>query len=212
MTGDIPKRLIKEYPYLWAGPTAMLFNKSIQNSEWPQTFKVEHAFPLHKTETPALVLSEDDVRTISKTNSLSKLLENLLGDWLLSIVEPYLDPGQCGGLRRNSINHYLIKLLDFIHTTIDSQIPISCLRCQIPGTALLLPLLQVLSSVLPEENLSKPRPAGGLWRRNMDGRLPFYNQIQWYLSLSFHYKTKSQQSHSAKICWWFNKSCINKPK
>ena len=41
----------------------------------------------------------------------------------LSFCGPYLDPGQCGGLRRSSINHYLIKLLDFIHTTIDSRIP-----------------------------------------------------------------------------------------
>ena len=37
VTGDIPKRLIQEYPYLWAGPTTILFNKIIQNSEWPQT-------------------------------------------------------------------------------------------------------------------------------------------------------------------------------
>ena len=68
-------------------------------------------------------MSEDDVRTISKTSFLSKLLESLLGDWLLPIVEPYLDPGQCGGLRGSSINHYLIKLLDFIHTTIDQHTP-----------------------------------------------------------------------------------------
>ena len=51
------------------------------------------------------------------------MLESLLARWLLPIVEPYLDPGQCGGLNRSSINHYLIKLLDFIHTTVDKRTP-----------------------------------------------------------------------------------------
>ena len=45
-----------------------------------------------------MVKSEDDVRTISKTNFLSKVLEKILGGWLLPMVDLYLDPGQCGGL------------------------------------------------------------------------------------------------------------------
>ena len=78
---------------------------------------------LHKTEHQSLVKNEDDVRSISKTNFLSKVLESLLGNWLIPMVDPYLDPGQCGGLARSSINHYLIKLLDFIHTNQDQVIP-----------------------------------------------------------------------------------------
>ena len=54
---------------------------------------------------------------------LSKLLESVLASWLLPIVEPYLDRGQCGGLNKSSINHYLIKLFDFVHTTVDQYIP-----------------------------------------------------------------------------------------
>ena len=123
VAGDIPKKLIQEYPFLWAEPAANIFNTIIESAEWPNSWKVEHAIVLPKTETPNQVQNEDDVRTISKTNFLSKLLENLLGDWLLPIVEPFLDPGQCGGLNRSSINHYLIKLLDFIHTTIDQRAP-----------------------------------------------------------------------------------------
>ena len=97
----------------------MIYTTVIQQ----QTWKVEHAIPLHKKETPQQVKNEDDVRTISKTNFLSKLLESLLGSWLLPIAEPYLDRGQCGGLSKSSINHYLIKLLDFIHTTVDQNTP-----------------------------------------------------------------------------------------
>ena len=49
--------------------------------------------------------------------------ENILGDWLLPIVDPYLDPGQCGGLKNTSVNHYLVKLLNFIHTAVDQPTP-----------------------------------------------------------------------------------------
>ena len=84
---------------------------------------MEHAIVLHKTADPRLVKSEDDTRTISKTCFLSKVLESLLAGWLLPVVEPYLDPGRCGGLDRSSTTHYLVKLLDFVHTTIDQQVP-----------------------------------------------------------------------------------------
>ena len=118
--GDIHKKLIQECPFLWAGPATDIFNKIIQ---WPTKWNLEHAIPLHKTETSSQVKTEEDVRTVSKTNFLSKLLENLLGSWLLPIIEPYLDRGQCGGLSKSSINHYLIKLLDFIHTAVDQNTP-----------------------------------------------------------------------------------------
>ena len=121
--GDIPKKLIMKYPFLWAGPSTTIFNSIIQEAKWPDQWKVEHAVVLHKTESPKMVKTEDDVRTISKTHFLSKVLESLLADWLLPIVAPYLDPNQCGGLSKTSTNHYLIKLLDFIHTTLDMRTP-----------------------------------------------------------------------------------------
>ena len=121
--GDIPRKLILEFPFLWAGPAAKIFNSIIRNTHWPQLWKTESMIVLHKTEHQSLVKNEDDVRSISKTNFLSKVLESLLGNWLIPMVDPYLDPGQCGGLARSSINHYLIKLLDFIHTNQDQVIP-----------------------------------------------------------------------------------------
>ena len=121
--GDIPKKLLTEFAFLWAGAATRIFNKVIQSAEWPSKWKVENCIVLHKTEDPRMVKSEDDTRTISKTNFLSKLLENILGGWLLPIVEPYLDPSQCGGLSKTSTSHYLVKLLDFVHTTLDQREP-----------------------------------------------------------------------------------------
>ena len=42
--------------------------------------------------------------------------------WLIPIIQPYLDPDQCG-LKGLSITHYLIKLLHFIHINVDSKNP-----------------------------------------------------------------------------------------
>ena len=40
-----------------------------------------------------------------------------------------LDPGQCGGLKKSSITHYLVKLLNFVHTTLDKRTPHSAVFC-----------------------------------------------------------------------------------
>ena len=65
----------------------------------------------------------DDLRNISGTPFFSKRYESFLSDWLLPIVDPFLDPGQCGGLKKSSISHYLIKLLHFIHFNLDRPDP-----------------------------------------------------------------------------------------
>ena len=121
--GDVPKRLIAEYPFLWAEPATKIFNNIIESAEWPKHWKQEHMIALHKTEDPRMVKDENDVRSISKTSFLSKTFENILGDWLLPIVDPFLDPSQCGGLKHTSVNHYLVKLLNFIHTAVDQPTP-----------------------------------------------------------------------------------------
>ena len=54
-----------------------------------------------------------------KTQWLSKLLENILGDYILPAVDKYIDRGQCGGLKQSSISRYLVKLLDFVHQVLD---------------------------------------------------------------------------------------------
>ena len=47
--------------------------------------------PLPKSNVPAL---EDDLRNIAKTPFLSKCFESFLSDWIMPLVEPYLDPCQ----------------------------------------------------------------------------------------------------------------------
>ena len=62
--GDVPKKLITKYSYLWAGPASTIFNKVIQSSQWPPQWKVEDAVVLHKTENVSIVKSEDNIRKL----------------------------------------------------------------------------------------------------------------------------------------------------
>ena len=68
-------------------------------------------------------MSEDDTRNIASTAYLSKLYESFIGDWILPYIEPHLDPAQCGGLKKSSITHYLVKLLHFVHGFLDMKEP-----------------------------------------------------------------------------------------
>ena len=50
------------------------------------------------------------------------MYESFLADWLLFYIKPFLDPNQCG-VKGSSITHYLIKLLHFVHQTLDQKKP-----------------------------------------------------------------------------------------
>ena len=123
VSGDIPRPLIKKYPFLYAAPISKIFNNMIQSGKWPRQWVREEAIVLSKLEKTKQPTSEDDLRSISKTAWVSKLCENMLGNYILPIIDKFLDPGQCGGLKKSSISHYLVKLLDFIHTTLDERTP-----------------------------------------------------------------------------------------
>ena len=68
-------------------------------------------------------LSEDDTQNIASTSYLSKQYESFIGDWIFPYIDPFLDPGQCGGLKGSSITHYLVKLLHFVHSYLDLNQP-----------------------------------------------------------------------------------------
>ena len=98
----------------------MIFNKITESKEYPRPWVIEQQTPIPKTYPPTSV---DDLRNISCTSFFSKQYESFIADWLLPIVNPFLDPGQCGGLKTSSISHYLIKLLHYVHFNLDRPDP-----------------------------------------------------------------------------------------
>ena len=117
--GDLPKKLVQNFASSLADPVSIIFNKISKSAAYPSQWKVEQQIPLPKVYPPS---SEDELRNIAKTPFFSKVYESFIGGWLLSFIQPYLDPGQCG-LKGMSITHYLIKLLHFVHSTWDLRKP-----------------------------------------------------------------------------------------
>ena len=49
----------------------------------------------------------------------------------MDFIGKYLDPKQFGGLKGNSINHYMIELINFILYNQDFNLPIAVLACTV---------------------------------------------------------------------------------
>ena len=118
--GDLPKKVVKAFAVELASPVTIIFNAITTNGEYPRQWVIEHQTAIPKVNPPTC---EDDLRNISGTPFLSKVYESFLSDWLLPIVTPYLDPANCGGLEGTSSSHYMIRLLHFIHSTVDKTEP-----------------------------------------------------------------------------------------
>ena len=48
------------------------------------------------------------------------MVEWFLIQWIWPYIEPHIDLDQLGGLPGCSVNHYLIQMLDFIHSSLDN--------------------------------------------------------------------------------------------
>ena len=118
--GDLPVKLVKEFTPELAKPVATMFNRITETAEYPRQWVVEHQLAIPKVFPP---LSEDDTRNLAKTSFLSKQYESFIGDWIFPYVDPFIDPGQCGGLKGSSITPYLEKLLHFVHSYLDRNQP-----------------------------------------------------------------------------------------
>ena len=118
--GDLPVKLVKALSPELAKPVACIYNQITQSGVYPRQWVVEHQVAIPKVRPP---LTEDDTRNIAGTAFLSKQYESFIADWLMPYVEPFIDPGQCGGLKGSSITHYLVKLLNFVHIKLDQKQP-----------------------------------------------------------------------------------------
>ena len=58
-------------------------------------------------------------------------MEKFVVEWLLFYIGDKLDTRQFGGLKGNSISHYMIELINFILFNQDYNLPIAILACAI---------------------------------------------------------------------------------
>ena len=108
---DLPKTLTQEFAPELAKPVSRIVNNISMSGEWPNQWKLEHIVPIGKIPLPE---TEDDLRPISLTAFFSKVTEHFVVMWLMEFLKDKIDFRQYGGLKGNSITHYLIEFINFI--------------------------------------------------------------------------------------------------
>ena len=125
---DLPRQIIQEFGPELSKPVGLIIDKVVQTGEWPEQWKLEHVVPIGKVPMPE---SEDDLRPISLTPFFSKVTEHFIVMWLMEFIKDKIDFRQYGGLRGNSITHYLIEFINFILSCQDSNDQTAVLACMV---------------------------------------------------------------------------------
>ena len=125
---DLPKMITQEFAPELSVPVSRIINSIAKTAEWPSQWKLEHVVPIGKIPMPE---SEDDLRPISLTAFFSKVTEHFVVMWLLEFIQDKIDFRQYGGLKGNSITHYLIEFVNFILSCQDSNDQTAILACMI---------------------------------------------------------------------------------
>ena len=86
-----------------------MFNASIREGRVPHRWKEANVLPVPKSHPPRSI--ETDLRSISLTPTLVKLLESIVGAWILERIENKLDVYKYGALKGRSTTHALIDML-----------------------------------------------------------------------------------------------------
>jgi Reverse transcriptase (RNA-dependent DNA polymerase) len=95
-----------------------IYNASVHMREGvvPSRWKEANVVPVPKVQPRAV---ESDLRPISLTATLAKLLESFVGSWILERVGSSLDDRQYGALRQHSTTHALVDMLHHWHAAVD---------------------------------------------------------------------------------------------
>ena len=109
--GDFPPRIWKLFSAELCTPISIVVNKILKTGEWPEIFKTEYISVIAKVDDPK---DKGELRNLSLSLFISKLIENLIFDLLIESWGQKIDKSQFGGLKGYSVVLYLIKWVDFI--------------------------------------------------------------------------------------------------
>ena len=113
----IPNWVLRDFCGQLSGPICAIYNASIREGFVPSCWKEANVIPVPKVHPPRSV--ESDLRPISLTATLGKLLESFVGAWILERIENQLDGRQYGALRGRSTTHALVDALHHWHSAVD---------------------------------------------------------------------------------------------
>ncbi len=104
----IPPWLLKEFSWLLARPITAIFNSSLREGYIPKEWKSAHVVPLPKCHP---VQSMSDIRPISLTPVIAKVLESIVLRWFNLDIQNRIDPNQFGCQSGTSTTDALVEIL-----------------------------------------------------------------------------------------------------
>ena len=115
---DVPWKVIFEFSVELAEPLCHIFNSSIIDGVWPDSWKQEIVTPVPKVFPPK---KPKDLRKISGTKNFSKFFEAVLSDTINQDIQSSIDPAQYGNEKGLSTAHYLVKMVHRILEILDTN-------------------------------------------------------------------------------------------
>ena len=106
---NIPNQILKECASVICSPVASIFNASINQGTVPSLWNCADVGPIAKISKPMSV--DSDLRPISLTTTLSKVLEDFVFGWPRPIIMPQLDTRQFGGIKNSSTTYALVRVI-----------------------------------------------------------------------------------------------------
>ena len=122
---DIPNWFLQEFAFAIADPICHIFNVSFSSGLVPDIWKRTNIVPIPKSNPPKSIY--DDLRPISLTATLSKLLESLIGRRILPKIVDKLDSKQFGALRGRSTTRALTVITHMWHQALDDRLSVRAL-------------------------------------------------------------------------------------
>ena len=116
--GDLPMRLIAEFAVELSFPLANIINCCIESGVYPDMYKRELVTPVPKVYPPQKMT---DLRKISGLFNFSKIIDKILGEFIIANMSKTRDPSQFGNEKQISRHHYLIQMLNRILTAVDKN-------------------------------------------------------------------------------------------
>ena len=121
----LPNWALREYAFAISEPLCHIFNYSLQNGVVPSIWKAANVVFIPKCHPPTSI--KDDLRPISLTPTLSKVLGRLIGRRFLPNISAKFDSRQYGALKGRSTLHALMDVTHLCHQALDNCQSVRCL-------------------------------------------------------------------------------------
>ena len=111
-------RLISQFSSEICRPLSHLINTCLSEGTYPKIWKKEIVTPVPKVHPPEKV---KDLRRISGLMNFAKVTDKILAEYIIEDMEKTRDKAQYGNLKRVSIQHYIIKMLNKVLTSLEGE-------------------------------------------------------------------------------------------